>query len=121
VRLHVSIPQVKLSGDRAVPLALLTTEILTNAFKYAFPNQRVGNIDVRMTLDSERNVSLTIADDGVGTNSDDETEPVAGMGRNLIAAFTRQLSGKLTTSGPPGTTVTLVFPLVPKPVEVEEV
>jgi two-component sensor histidine kinase len=121
VRLHVSIPQVKLSGDRAVPLALLTTEILTNAFKYAFPNQRVGNIDVRMTLDSERNVSLTIADDGVGTNSDDETEPVAGMGRNLIAAFTRQLSGQLTTSGPPGTTVTLVFPLVPKPVEVEEV
>ncbi len=42
VRLKVDIPSITLSGDRAVPLALLTTEILTNAFKHAFPDHRAG-------------------------------------------------------------------------------
>ena len=32
-------------------------------------------------------------------------------------AFTRQLGGKLTASGPPGTTITLEFDLEPKPAE----
>jgi two-component sensor histidine kinase len=120
VRLHVSIPEVTLAGDRAVPLALLTTEVLTNAFKHAFPNHRTGNIDVRMTVDDERNVTLTIADDGIGATGNNETEPVSGMGQNLISAFTRQLSGRLTTAGPPGTTITLLFPLIPKPIEPED-
>jgi two-component sensor histidine kinase len=117
VQLHVAIPQMTLSGDRAVPLALLTTEVLTNAFKHAFPNHRAGNIDVRMVVDDAANATLTISDDGIGAAPTDETEPVSGMGQNLIAAFTRQLSGELTKSGPPGTTITLRFALDPKPPE----
>jgi two-component sensor histidine kinase len=117
VRLHVSIPEVTLAGDRAVPLALLTTEVLTNAFKHAFPDHRTGNIDIKMIVNGEGDVALTITDDGIGPVANDATEPVSGMGQNLIAAFTRQLSGELTRSGPPGTTIILSFPLIPKPVE----
>jgi two-component sensor histidine kinase len=120
VRLKVDIPSITLSGDRAVPLALLTTEILTNAFKHAFPDHRAGNILVQMRAEADGRAALTIADDGVGTA---EPEHVIGantlgtMGQNLISAFTRQLGGKLTASGPPGTTITLEFDLEPKPAE----
>jgi two-component sensor histidine kinase len=120
VRLKVDIPSITLSGDRAVPLALLTTEILTNAFKHAFPDHRSGNIRVQMRADADGRAVLTIADDGVGTAADAASmisSAMGTMGQNLIRAFTRQLGGKLTASGPPGTTITLEFDLEPTPAE----
>ena len=117
VRLKVDIPQITLSGDRAVPLALLTTEILTNAFKHAFPEHRAGNILVQMRAEPDGKAQLVIADDGVGTAEPEAVPGAKTMGQNLIGAFTRQLGGKLTASGPPGTTMTLEFDLEPKPAE----
>jgi two-component sensor histidine kinase len=117
VRLKVDIPSITLSGDRAVPLALLTTEILTNAFKHAFPDHRPGNILVQIRAEPDGKAVLTIADDGVGTTEPETEVSTKTMGQNLIGAFTRQLGGTLSTSGPPGTTLTLEFDLGPKPAE----
>jgi two-component sensor histidine kinase len=120
VRLKVDIPPITLSGDRAVPLALLTTEILTNAFKHAFPDHRAGNILVQMRTEPDGRAVLTIADDGVGSAEPQNTagaDTLSTMGQNLIGAFTRQLGGTLSASGPPGTTITLEFDLEPKPAE----
>jgi two-component sensor histidine kinase len=121
VRLKVDIPSITLTGDRAVPLALLTTEILTNAFKHAFPDHRAGNILVQMRTEADGRAVLTIADDGVGATMAEPQHVIGSsmgtMGQNLIGAFTRQLGGKLTASGPPGTTITLEFDLEPKPAE----
>jgi two-component sensor histidine kinase len=120
VRLKVDIPSITLTGDRAVPLALLTTEILTNAFKHAFPDHRAGNILVQMRAEPDGRAVLTIADDGVGTAAEPPNvigSAMGTMGQNLIGAFTRQLGGTLTSAGPPGTTITLEFDLEPKPAE----
>jgi two-component sensor histidine kinase len=112
VRLSVEIPHVRVSGDRAVPLALLTTEILTNSFKHAFPNQRAGTISVRITLERDGQARLVIADDGIGRPDRAADNDLPGsMGQTLIEAFTRQLAGEITFSGPPGTVSTLVFQL----------
>jgi two-component sensor histidine kinase len=112
VRLNVDIPHVRVTGDRAVPLALLTTEILTNSFKHAFPNQRAGAISVRITLEGGGMAKLVIADDGVGQAERSAGNDLPGsMGQTLIEAFTRQLGGEITTAGPPGTVSTLVFQL----------
>jgi two-component sensor histidine kinase len=112
VHLSVDIPHVMVAGDRAVPLALLTTEILTNSFKHAFPNQRAGNISVRITCQDDGMAQLVIADDGIGLAERKVDNDMPGsMGQSLIEAFTRQLGGVMTTSGPPGTTSTLTFRL----------
>ena len=116
VRLTVDIPHVRMTGDRAVPLALLTTEILTNSFKHAFPNQRAGAITVRISLEEGGMARLVIADDGIGqAERDAEADLPGSMGRTLIQAFTRQLGGEIETSGPPGTVSTVVFRLDPAP------
>jgi two-component sensor histidine kinase len=117
VKLIVGIPSMMLSGDRAVPLALLTTELLTNAFKHAFPEHRAGMIRVQIVADGAGNATLTISDDGIGYRERQEASPTSTMGQSLIAAFTRQLGGTLDISGPPGTVITLAFPLEPKPVD----
>ncbi|WP_119304033.1 sensor histidine kinase [Dongia deserti] len=114
VRLNVDIPHLQVTGDRAVPLALLTTEILTNSFKHAFPNQRSGNIIVRISREENGMAKLIIADDGIGQSERKvDGEMPGSMGQTLIEAFTRQLGGEITTSGPPGTTSTLSFRLGP--------
>jgi two-component sensor histidine kinase len=110
VRLKVDIPHVRVAGDRAVPLALLTTEILTNSFKHAFPNQRAGSISVSIACGRDGMAKLVIADDGIGQGErqpDDESP--GSMGQTLIEAFTRQLGGEIVNSGPPGTVSTLSF------------
>jgi two-component sensor histidine kinase len=112
VRLSVEIPHVRVSGDRAIPLALLTTEILTNSFKHAFPNQRAGNIWVRVTLEDGGLAKLIIGDDGIGQSEPGGEGDLSGsMGQTLISAFTRQLDGEIAVSGPPGTVSTLTFRL----------
>ncbi|MGH6893178.1 MAG: sensor histidine kinase, partial [Dongiaceae bacterium] len=112
VRLSVDIPHVSVSGDRAVPLALLTTEILTNSFKHAFPNQRPGSISVRVSLEEGPLAKMVIADDGIGhSQQPGDADLLGSMGQTLIAAFTRQLDGEITVSGPPGTVSTLIFRL----------
>ncbi|HJT14658.1 MAG TPA: histidine kinase dimerization/phosphoacceptor domain -containing protein [Dongiaceae bacterium] len=116
VRLSIDIPHVRVTGDRAVPLALLTTEILTNSFKHAFPNQRAGTISVRIAREPGGMANLIIADDGVGQVERTPDGDLPGsMGRTLIEAFTRQLGGEITVSGPPGTVTTLLFRLEPAP------
>ncbi|HKP26334.1 MAG TPA: histidine kinase dimerization/phosphoacceptor domain -containing protein [Dongiaceae bacterium] len=112
VRLSVDIPHVRVTGDRAVPLALLTTEILTNSFKHAFPNQRAGTISVRIAREPDGMARLVIADDGVGqAERNTDSELPGSMGQTLIEAFTRQLGGEIAVSGPPGTVTTLAFRL----------
>ena len=116
VRLSVDIPHVRVTGDRAVPLALLTTEILTNSFKHAFPSQRAGTITVRITREPGGMANLIIADDGVGQAERSADGDLPGsMGQTLIEAFTRQLGGEISVSGPPGTVTTLLFRLEPAP------
>ncbi len=99
-------------SDRAVPLALFMTEAMTNALKHAFPEGRRGVIRILLkTLPEGSTVRFSVEDNGVGL-----AEPqLAGegsqtnLGMSLIKAFARQVDGKLTISGPPGTIVMIEF------------
>ena len=62
-KVHVE-PHV-LSQKRAVPVGLILNELLTNTFKYAFPDDRKGVVAVHF-LKSEETFVLTVRDDGVG-------------------------------------------------------
>jgi two-component sensor histidine kinase len=117
VRVDLDIAAVNLQIERAIPLALLVTELATNSFKHAFPDGRVGTIGVKLTV-ADDTILLTVADDGVGTSpppSESNAEERSGLGLVLTQALAKQLGGRLVTSGPPGTATTLSFPLNPPP------
>ncbi len=114
VAMHLDVPDLRMSGDRAVPLALLTTEIVSNSFKHAFPDQRIGSIDVKMRVDGKGDALMTIIDDGIGRDGamsdiQGKGDVTATMGITLITAFARQLGGKVNVAGPPGTATTIEF------------
>jgi two-component sensor histidine kinase len=117
IRVDLDIARASLQIERAIPLALLVTELATNSFKHAFPDGRIGVISIKLTVEDDA-VVLTVADDGIGTpppQGGDGGEDRSGLGLVLTQALAKQLGGVLTTSGPPGTATTLSFPLNPPP------
>lgn len=119
IRIETDVHNITIASERAVPIALLITEAVTNAYKHAFPDGRAGKISVAIRTLDETSALLTIGDDGVGYSAvEDLPETVVagrGVGMSLISAFARQLGEDLEVSGPPGTTISLRLRLKAKP------
>ena len=91
--------------DDAVSLGLIINELVTNAIKHAFSEQRAGRIRVEFEVDDEQ-FYLSVEDDGDGF--DDRSN--AGMGLDLVRGLSRQLGGDLQMkSSKAGTTFRLSF------------
>jgi two-component sensor histidine kinase len=104
-----------LSAERAVPLGLVLNETVTNALKYAFPEDRPGTVKVTFTRQGEEFV-LVVVDDGIGLPPEGELEDAppavpargAGLGTRLLRALAAQLRGSFTRQAGPGSTGTVV-------------
>lgn len=108
VELHVTSDQIVLPADDAIPMILLANEVITNAYKHAFPDGASGEITVFLRCLPNNTVLLQITDHGIGIRSNAET----GLGLKLIRSFSAQLRGKLTYAKPAdtmGTVVTLTI------------
>ncbi|MEP9389553.1 histidine kinase dimerization/phosphoacceptor domain -containing protein [Mesorhizobium sp. KR9-304] len=90
VEVSYDIDPLVLDRDRATPLALLVSEVVTNALKYAFPDGREGRIAISLKQQGSGDIRLTVADDGVGF---DTTKASNGLGSRLIRAMLVQLDG----------------------------
>jgi two-component sensor histidine kinase len=105
IRLEIEASALQMSSDQAVPIALIVTEAVSNAAKYAFPDGRTGRIRVSLAA-VEGRARLVIQDDGVGLPSGPlETESGArdGIGLHLIRGFARQLGAELAVTQRGGT------------------
>jgi len=107
VSLQITSDQILLSPDEAIPIALLANEVLTNAYKHAFPDGCAGMIAVNLSCVPESGIILRIMDSGVGMRS---SGAESGLGVKLIRSFAAQLQASLVFSKPTdaeGTVVTL--------------
>jgi two-component sensor histidine kinase len=113
VNIEVDIPPIPITADRAVPLGLLITEALGNAFKHGFPGGRPGEIRISLSATAEGVATVSIADNGVGPPPDGTNEQKSdpGTGMLLMQAFAQQLGSVLSVEGPPGTTIGFSFDL----------
>lgn len=97
------------SADNAVPIGLLVNELVTNAVKYAFPDNR-GRIFLGFRQ-RDGEFTLSVQDDGVGLDGGERTSASSGMGTRFVDAFVRQIGGTLArASGAGGTTITVRLP-----------
>lgn len=113
LRLEIEAPELKMSSDQAVPLALIVTEAVSNSVKYAFPGGRRGSIWVHLTADGDH-AELGIRDDGVGIPAgrvETEAGTRDGIGIQLIRGFARQLGATLEVEEGDGTRYKVSLPL----------
>lgn len=98
---------VLLDVDRAVSCGLLVTEVVTNAFRHAFPDHRMGTVCVELVSDGAT-ITLSVLDDGVGLSPG--AEAPRSLGFSLVRSLGEQLGGTVEVDGARGTVVRVVFP-----------
>jgi len=82
--------------DRAIPAALILNELVSNALKHAFPNDRRGVIEIAGGR-GPGDIFLEVRDNGVGLAAS-TADPASGesLGLDIVRILTGQLRGKFT-------------------------
>ena len=100
--------ELTLDSRRAVNLALITSEGVTNALKHAFPEGRAGTVSVSRSRHGAEHAILTVHDDGIGMG--DATRE-ATIGLKLMQNLVKGIDGTLSIESAKGTRVEVTFPL----------
>jgi len=99
------------STDKAVSIGIVVTELVTNAFKYAYPEANPGEVRVLLKQAGGSTVRLIVEDDGIGWNGEGQPKGT-GLGSRIVTATARSLGSQVTYSSSndtPGCSVSLEF------------
>lgn len=108
-RLSRALDPVFLPTDQSISLGVVATELVTNAFKYAYPAGQSGDVRVILRKLATGRAELVVQDDGIGLGA--AARPVGtGLGSKIIAAMAAALKTKVEyINRAPGTAARLVF------------
>ena len=109
VRLSIEVQNVKLGLDTALPCGLIVNELVSNSYKYGFPDGRTGSISVRMRTIEQGSYELIVEDNGVGVPDGEKMEREGSLGMRLVTTLVRQINGNIDRSGDVGLTTTIQF------------
>ena len=115
IRARVVSQGVRMNLDCAIPCGLLVTELVTNAFKYAFPEERLYAVphSCELTVTAEWDgavYTLTVRDNGVGLPDNLDWKNAGTLGLMLVSMIgEHQLRGRIDLDGSGGTTCRLRF------------
>ena len=108
-RLTRKLDPVTLPTDQSISLGVVATELVTNAFKYAYPEGQSGEIRVTLQKLPKGRAELVVQDDGVGLRRDAQPGGT-GLGSKIIAAMAAGLKTKVEyIDRTPGTAARLIF------------
>lgn len=91
VEIDLQCDPIVLNVNQAIPFSLIVNEIITNAFKHAFPYGESGTISIYL---KEENgiVDLRVTDDGKGLPESFKKENTNSLGLKLIDVLSRQMN-----------------------------
>ena len=103
---------IELQTDKAISVALIVNELITNAAKYAYQGQSGGSIWIRVARVGREAFSIAVRDQGSGLPDDFDLGKAKGLGMRIISLFARQLSATVgVTATHPGTEFKITVPL----------
>ena len=106
-------PDILVHPDRAIPIALIANELVTNATKYAFVGQTTGRIHVSLSRPNENSILVLVRDNGVGLPLEFSLTKSKGM--RVITALAKQLGGDVSQGTVlDGTEFALLVPSEPR-------
>ena len=111
IQLHFDVEEIVMDIEASIPLGLIVNEILSNAYKHAFPEDHDGNIWIDLkSLNNGTDLCLSIRDDGVGMPHDLSIENCKSMGLQIVQILVKQIEGNIVLVNNPGTGFTISFP-----------
>ncbi|MCE3259274.1 MAG: hypothetical protein K0S12_915 [Bacteroidetes bacterium] len=95
--------------NKAIPCGIIINELLSNAFKHAYPGNKKGLIKIEFTGTGKKHYKLKVTDDGVGMNDRVNLDDPETLGLQLIYSLVEQVDGKIKIVSDKGTEFTIVF------------
>lgn len=104
VTLEIEMEKISLFIDIAVPCGLIINELVSNALKHAFKNDRPGKIWISMHLCDNREANMIVSDNGIGMPPGMDFNTIESLGLYLVRMLVvKQLHGTVTLKSGPGT------------------
>lgn len=111
IRTRFDVQPLRVPLDTAVPLAFIAVELLTNAYRHAFPG-RGGTVTVTIEEKDGQGL-LCVSDDGVGMPA--ERGPKRPLGLTIVGKLVQQIGGTMEDPGPGESAFRVTFPVDPGP------
>lgn len=109
IKLVVEAEPLSLNLETAIPCGLIINELVTNAYKHAFPNDQFGEVKVQLFQSENEQLNLIVADNGIGIMETVDWENPTSLGLKLVQILAKQLKGNLDFDFQSGTCVKLSF------------
>lgn len=108
IEIVTEIESIALTSTQAVNIGLLITELISNAYKHAFPEEYVGDAEIYIGFNkSDQLLHLEVRDNGVGIKNEYSN---SSYGMRLIKSLTKSMNGQLVFSHEIGTIVNIKLP-----------
>lgn len=111
IDVHVSNDKVVVNAKNAIPLGLIAIELLSNSFKHAFKDKRVGEIIINLIKsdDDKYKYLLIYQDNGEGDEIIAEIKKTKGLGMEIVHGLVEQIKGKMIIEQNNGLEIKIYF------------
>ena len=109
VNVIVKVKDISIGAKQASPVGLIVNELITNSFKYAFPDNQEGEIKINLQQ-KENQIELEYFDNGVGMPEGFDWKNSSTLGHKLVRTLVEnQLDGFIDMESKNGTKFTIKF------------
>ncbi|UYQ94550.1 sensor histidine kinase [Chitinophaga horti] len=105
IRMALNIAPIVLDINKALPIGLILNEAITNAFKYAFPDGRPGEIVIGLMQPKLNEVLLTVTDNGIGMPDAEQRAAGNSLGMSLMKGLSSDMDAEFSITGDNGTRI----------------
>ena len=111
IKYELDIKNVNLNISVAIPCGLIINELITNALKYGFPDDKQGIIKISINKLDNGKLKLTVWNNGVDLPEDFDMDNLNSFGMKLVDILKHQLEAELTIERDEGVAFSLIFAL----------
>ena len=108
VDLKLVLENISLNLDLSIPCGLIINELVSNALKYAFSDNKKGAIKIQL-FEKNGDVNLIVQDNGVGLPKEIDYKDTDSLGLQLVMTLTEQINGKIKLENTQGAKYTITF------------
>ncbi len=112
IRIEIQLDDILANIETALPIGLITNELLTNSYKYAFPEKQAGIITIKLEKYFATGFQLTISDNGVGLSEGFDLRKQDSLGMFIIKLLVEQMDGRIRITSERGVKASIIIPTV---------
>ncbi|MEN8262220.1 MAG: histidine kinase dimerization/phosphoacceptor domain -containing protein [Nitrospirota bacterium] len=110
VELKIDIDDISIGIDASIRCGLIISELVSNSLKYAFPDEKKGEIKIGLHTLRGKEVELVVSDNGIGIPEDLDIKKTDTLGLKMVEIFVvDMLRGSIEVSRAAGTKYIIKF------------